>query len=131
MAEAEVAVFVAPGCPWCRKMEELLGRKGVRYTAIDATADWRSMRELLRHAGQPTVPCVVAYGEVMVGFDPERLEELLEGLQERADAFERNEAEQEQELRDSEERIHEALGPEADEPIPELDGVDPLPDERR
>jgi hypothetical protein len=84
---------------------------------------------LLRHAGQPIVPTVVAYGQVMAGFDARRLEEIVAGLDERAEALAKAEAEEEQDLRDSEACAREALGSEADAIPPEIEGIDPLPDD--
>ncbi len=99
------------------------------FIPIDVTSDREAIRLLIRHAGQPIVPTVVAFGEVMAGFDAQRLEEIIAGLQERAEALAKAEAEEEQDLRDSEACAREALGPEADIVPPELEGIEPLKEE--
>ncbi len=75
------------------------------------------------------MPTVVAYGQVMAGFDAQRLEEIVAGLEERAEALAKAEAEEEQDLRDSEACVREAMGPDADVVPPEIEGIEPLPDE--
>jgi glutaredoxin len=120
MAQVEIIVFVLPSCPWCQNVEQVLLRTGLRFTTIDVTSSWTALRALLRHAGMPVVPTVVAYGEVMVGFDEARLKAMLEGVQARADAFEASEAEQEALLSASDQAVRRALGPEADRTVAEL-----------
>jgi glutaredoxin len=109
MPDAEVIVFSTPTCPACRKAEEFLAQKGVKFRSLDVSADHDALVLLLRFAGQPTVPTIVAYGEVMVGFDAVRLEQMLEGLDARADALARADAEEEEQLRQSETMVQAAL----------------------
>ncbi len=107
MAQAEVIIFSAPTSPICRQVEEVLTRKGVKFRSRDISTDRDALRLLLRVAGRPTVPTIVAYGEVMVGFDADRLEEILEGLDERAETCAREEKEEEEQLRRSEAFVRE------------------------
>ena len=102
MAEAELTIFSTPTCPVCRQLAVVLGEKGIKFRLLDVSADRDALLLLLRYAGQPIVPTIVAYGEVMVGFDALRLDQLLDGLQARADAFQRRDAEEEEQLRESE-----------------------------
>ncbi len=105
MAEAEILVFSTPACSACHKTEQFLLAKGLKYRMLDVSADHEALVMLLRITGQPVVPAVVAYGEVMVGFDPARLEEMLQDVQARADAFARARADEEEHLRRSEEMV--------------------------
>ncbi len=102
MAAAELTIFVTPGCPVCRELEEALKQRGVAFRLLDVSADREALVLLLRYAGHPLVPTVVAYGEVMVGFDRARLDHLLEGLEDRAEAWTRRNAEEEEQLSESE-----------------------------
>ncbi len=102
MAEAEITIFSIPACPVCRKVEQALADRGIKFRSLDVSGDREALLLLLRYAGQPIVPTVVAYGEVMVGFDPARLDQLLEGLSARAEFFMRRNAEEEEQIRQSE-----------------------------
>ncbi len=100
------------------------------FIPIDVTSDRDAIRLLIRYAGEPIVPTIVAFGEVMAGFDARRLEEIVATLEERAEALAKAEAEEEQDLRNSEACARDALGADADIVPPELEGIDPLPEEQ-
>ena len=57
-------------------MQEFLAEKGVSYTEKDVTADDAAMAEL-EAIGILSTPITVIDGEVVVGFNRNRLEELL------------------------------------------------------
>ncbi len=105
MAEAEVIVFSTPSCPVCRKTADAIASRGVACRLLDVSTDEAALTMLLRIAGHPVVPTVVAYGQVMVGFDAARLEEMLDGVEERARAANRDQATEERQLRESEEFV--------------------------
>ncbi|MGE5359008.1 MAG: glutaredoxin family protein [Bacteroidales bacterium] len=129
MAQVEIILYVVPGCPWCEKAEHALMQRQFIFTTIDVTSSWQALRALLRDAGTPVVPTVVAYGEVMVGFDPRRLEQVLAGVQARADEQEAEEIALEGELRDSDRALRRALGEDFDKTLPELEDLRSKPTE--
>ena len=57
--------------------EEFLSSKGVSFEKRDIVNDETAMRELIT-IGVMTTPVTVIDGEVVVGFDRKRLEELLD-----------------------------------------------------
>jgi glutaredoxin len=109
MVEAEIALFASPDCASCRAAAEFLTSRGVAFRWMDVTTVEEAFRLLLRYAGAPIVPTIVAYGQVMVGFDEPRLAQMLDGLQARADAFASAEEEEEEHLRRSEIAAREGL----------------------
>ena len=120
MAQVEIILYVVPGCPWCAKAEHALLQKPFIFTTIDVTSSWHALRALLRDAGTPVVPTVVAYGEVMVGFDARRLDRMLAAVQARADEQESEENALQAELAESDRALRRALGDDFDKPLPEL-----------
>ncbi len=127
MADAEVIFFSTASSPACRLAEEALRERHIKYRLLDVSEDREALALLLRFAGHPTVPTVVAYGEVMVGFDPVRLDQMLEGLDARADAFARADAEEEEQLRESEATVQAAIE-EADAMPDNFIEIDGLPE---
>ncbi len=105
MGEAEVMIFSTPSCAICRKVADAIASKGVTYRLLDVTTDREALMMLLRIAGRAVVPTVVAYGEVMIGFDAARLEEMLQGVEDRAREANRDLAAEEEQLRESEEFV--------------------------
>ncbi len=57
-------------------MKEFLSQKGIPYTERDVLKDEGAMEELSQ-LGYMTTPVIKIDGEVVVGFNRERLEELL------------------------------------------------------
>ena len=63
---------------FCNRAKEFLSQKGVPFTEWDVSTDEKALAELER-IGYRTTPVIVIDGEVVVGFDQKRLEELLKG----------------------------------------------------
>jgi len=57
-------------------VKEFLSQKGVSFTERDVVKDPKAIEELAR-LGYLTTPVIVVDGEVVVGFDRKRLEQLL------------------------------------------------------
>ncbi len=58
-------------------MKEFLSQKGIRFSERDVSVDPSAGQESYRVSGQGGIPVIVVDGEVVVGFDRPRLEELL------------------------------------------------------
>jgi glutaredoxin len=71
-AMAKVILYSQPGCPPCYAAKQFLTARGVPFEYKDVQA----LGELLALKSRST-PTLVVDGEVMIGFDPERLETML------------------------------------------------------
>lgn len=76
----EVVVFVTPTCPHCRAAREFLVQRGIAFTEYDVTRDEAALRRLVWLTGRAAVPTIHTRGAVLMGFDSERLTEVLEGV---------------------------------------------------
>jgi glutaredoxin len=61
---------------FCSTVKEFLSKKGVKYTERDVSKEPEAINEL-RKLGVMTTPVTVIDGEVVVGFDESKLEQLL------------------------------------------------------
>ncbi|MCH6567512.1 MAG: glutaredoxin family protein [Nitrospinae bacterium] len=75
----EVKLYTTPTCVPCKAVKRFFDERGVDFTEIDVAADRVAMQELVRISGNITVPVVTIDGDVVVGFDKARMEELLLG----------------------------------------------------
>ena len=73
----EITVFTTPTCPWCTKTKTYLKDKGISFTEKDVADDSDAAREMIELTGQRSVPVIQKGGQYVVGFDPERLENML------------------------------------------------------
>ena len=77
-ARADVVVYTAPWCGWCRKTLAWLDERGVDYENRDIESDPAYREELIRKTGNASIPMVEVDGEQIRGFSPRRMRELLE-----------------------------------------------------
>jgi len=71
-----VLLYSQPGCPPCFAAKQFLKERQVAFEYKDVQADPAALQELLDLNSRST-PTIVVGNEVMIGFDPERLETLL------------------------------------------------------
>jgi len=57
--------------------KEFLSQKGYKFTEVDVTKDRAGLDEMVKISGARSVPVITACSEVMVGFDRNRLEQML------------------------------------------------------
>lgn len=74
----KVTVYSTPTCPWCTTLKGWLEHNNVQYTDIDVSRDQQAAYDLVRRSGQQGVPQTDINGQIVVGFDQNRLKQLLE-----------------------------------------------------
>jgi len=72
-----VKVYSSPGCPWCAKAKDFLGKHNVKFTDIDVSKDAKKGEEMIEKSGQTGTPVIDVNGEIIVGFDEAKLKEKL------------------------------------------------------
>ena len=78
-AMKRVILYSQPGCPPCYAAKKFLTAHSIPFEYKDVQADPAALRELVRLNSRST-PTIVVGDEVMIGFDPDRLEALLEAI---------------------------------------------------
>ena len=72
-----VRVFTTKICPYCITLKEFLKEHNIEFGEIDVGEDEEGRKEMIEKSGQMGVPVVEIDGEIVVGFDKERISELL------------------------------------------------------
>ena len=79
---ARVLIFTQPGCLSCELMKVFLEAKEVVFEERDISTDVEARREMIDQHGSSETPTIVVITdvlyEVVVGFDPVRLDQLLD-----------------------------------------------------
>ena len=81
--ETRVVLYSQPGCAPCFAARTFLKSRKVPFTYRDVQADPQAFRELM-DLGSRSTPTLLVGSEVMIGFDPEKLETLLAAGEEAA-----------------------------------------------
>lgn len=76
-ARPEVVLYTTSWCGWCRKTIAHLDANGVRYDNRDIERDREAYAELQRKTGSTGVPVIEIDGELVIGFDRQRIDQLL------------------------------------------------------
>ncbi len=78
MTSKKVIVYSSSGWAACNQTKEFLSQKGITFTEINISEKPEAMEEMIQKAGGTmATPTVVIGDEVVVGFNPKRLMELL------------------------------------------------------
>jgi len=72
-----IRVFSTPSCPYCVTLKAFLDEKGFKYEDIDVAEDDKAREEMIQKSSQMGVPVVEIDGQIVVGFDKEKISQLL------------------------------------------------------
>jgi glutaredoxin len=77
-----ILFFTQPGCLSCELMKVLLEARKIAFEERDISADFEARRAMMEQHGSRETPTLVVFlgerQEVVVGFDPARLDQLLD-----------------------------------------------------
>jgi glutaredoxin len=65
--------------------KEYLSQKGIPFTEYDVSSDAKALEEMIKLSGARSVPVIAGCGEVMVGFDKARIDQMLSCITQRSD----------------------------------------------
>lgn len=82
-----VIVYTTPTCGYCHQAKNYLTQKGVPFVEKDVSRDQAAAQEMVRKSNQMGVPVLDVDGQIIVGFDMRRLEQLLANRQRRGPAL--------------------------------------------
>jgi glutaredoxin 3 len=72
-----IVVFHGQVCTACHEQMQFLTHHGISFTAKDVVFDVAARNELLS-LGSKTLPTTIIDGEIIIGFEKQRLSELLD-----------------------------------------------------
>lgn len=73
-----VTVYSTPTCPHCNTLKEYLRKMNIHFNDIDVSKDQQKAQELVQRTGQQGVPQTDINGRFVVGFDKQRINQLLD-----------------------------------------------------
>ena len=78
MASKNVVVFGTPTCSWCGKVKDYLKKNSIVFKYVDVSKDAKAAQDMIRKSGQQGVPQMWIGSSVVVGFDRDKIDRLLE-----------------------------------------------------
>lgn len=77
MATPTVTIYSTPTCHFCHMAKEFFTEHGVKFTDHNVSSDLVKRKEMIEKSGQMGVPVIYVGDELVVGFDEDRLRDLL------------------------------------------------------
>ena len=77
----KVKVYTTPICAYCTALKEFLKENNIEFEEIDVSKDQGAAKEIIEKTGQMGVPVIEIDGQIVVGFNREKIVKLL-GLKE-------------------------------------------------
>lgn len=74
----KITLYTTPSCQYCEQAKEYMKEHDIDYKYYDVSEDTDRRKEMIEKSGQMGVPVIELGDEMMVGFDPERFEEMVE-----------------------------------------------------
>lgn len=72
-----VKLFTTSVCPYCFTLKQFLKKHNIEFEEIDVSQDKKALEEMIKKSDQMGVPVVEINGNIVVGFDKEKIAELL------------------------------------------------------
>jgi len=72
-----VKIYSTPTCPYCVTLKNFLKDKGVEFEDIDVSQNQKELEEMVQKSGQMGVPVVNIDDQIVVGFDRDKICQLL------------------------------------------------------
>ena len=73
----EIVIYTTKDCPFCKRAKEFFKKHNIKYSEKDVGNDEKAAEEMIKLSGHHGVPVINVDGEIIVGFDEEKLKEAL------------------------------------------------------
>jgi len=73
----KIKVYSTPACPYCITLKTFLKEHNIGFEDIDVSQDKKALDEMVKKSGQMGVPVIDIDGEVIIGFDKEKISKAL------------------------------------------------------
>jgi glutaredoxin 3 len=74
---AAVKIYSTPNCPYCKMAKQFLTQNNVAFEDIDVSVNQLAAQEMISRSGQMGVPVLDLDGRIVVGFDKNKIKQLL------------------------------------------------------
>ena len=74
---AKIKIYSTPTCPYCVTLKEFLKEKDIGFEDVNVAQDAQAREEMIHKSGQMGVPVVDIDGEIIIGFDKEKISKIL------------------------------------------------------
>jgi len=77
MQKHKIKVYSTKSCLYCVMEKDFLKENKIEFEDIDVSTNHKAANEMIKKSGQMGVPVTEIDGEIIVGFDKEKLKKIL------------------------------------------------------
>ncbi len=70
-------IYSTPTCVYCKTLKGYLKKNEIEFEDIDVSKDEKQLQKMIKDSGQMGVPVVDIDEEIIIGFDKQKIDELL------------------------------------------------------
>ena len=74
----EVKIYTTSTCPYCVQAKQYLQQRGIQYKELNVAENKEALKEMTDLTGRRSVPVIACGNDVLVGFSPSRLDQIIE-----------------------------------------------------
>ena len=74
----KVKVYSTTTCPFCIRAKQFLKENNIAFEDIDVAGNQVAAEEMIKKSGQMGVPVIDIDGEIIIGFDKDKIKRALE-----------------------------------------------------
>jgi len=72
-----IKIYTTPTCAYCFALKRFLQENNIIFQEIDVASNDKAREEMLKKTNQLEVPVIEIDGKIVVGFNKEKIKELL------------------------------------------------------
>lgn len=73
----KIKIYTTPFCVYCQKAKIFFAENNISYEEIDVTKDDGALNEMVKKSGQMGVPVIEINNNIVVGFDQNKIKQIL------------------------------------------------------
>ena len=74
---AKIKVYSTDTCPYCVMAKNFFKEQNIEFQEINVAEDRNGAKEMVEKSGQMGVPVIDIDGKIILGFDKEKIESIL------------------------------------------------------
>jgi glutaredoxin-like YruB-family protein len=73
----KIKIYSTPGCIYCKNAKTFFKENNIEFEDIDVSENQDSAREMIEKSGQMGVPVIIINENIIIGFNQDKIEEVL------------------------------------------------------
>ena len=75
--ETKIKIYSTPSCMYCKAAKKFFKENNLEFENIDVSENQKAAQEMIKKSKQMGVPVIEINNQIIIGFDKEKIEQLL------------------------------------------------------